>query len=167
VNRARRRLLAWIVMAAIAVAVFAFGALGHRGGASTNAVRIDQISREIRCKACPGESVFESRVPFAENVKAEIARQVAAGKTTGEIKAALVSEYGQDILLLPQGNGATSLLWVIPIIVLVTGAVGLGMAFRNWRDEASMVATDEDRAILERLRHHPDDPVDHEEDSSP
>ena len=145
-RRNRRRVL-WMFMAMVVLALMIFGSAASTGS-RTNAERIDEIAKEIRCKACPGESVYESRVPFAENIKNEIARGIGAGLSDAAIKAKLLAEQGEEILQLPQAKGANSLLWVLPVLVVMCGGAGLGLTFRRWRSEASMVPSDQDRALV-------------------
>jgi cytochrome c-type biogenesis protein CcmH len=139
-------------MAVVVACLLTIGITGS-SGARTNSSRIDAIAKQIRCLACPGESVFESRVPFAENVKDEIAREVGKGRTDAEVKQVLVDNHGAAILLLPRAEGANSLLWVLPVAIVLCGGAGLALAFRRWRSEASMVPSDDDRAVVAALLH--------------
>lgn len=144
------RRLAWGAMALIALVVFVIGA-SRSGDARTNTERIDSLAKEMRCLQCAGETVFESRASFAENVKNEIAKLVAEGRTDAEVRATLVAEQGEQILMLPNAEGSNSLLWVLPIMVLVCGGAGLFLTFRRWAAESAMTPTptDSDRALVD------------------
>lgn len=148
-----RRKLAWGAMAIIAIVVFTIGAT-RSGDARTNAERIDSLAKEMRCLQCAGETVFESRASFAENVKNEIAKLVAEGRTDDEVRATLVAEQGEQILMLPDAEGSNSLLWVLPIMVLVCGGAGLLLTFRRWAAESSMTPSDSDRALVDAALRH-------------
>jgi cytochrome c-type biogenesis protein CcmH/NrfF len=56
---------------------------------------------------------------------------VAAGQSTADIDQALVSEYGQTILLVPPDSGGIPLLWVIPLVLGTVALVSVGVLF--WR----------------------------------
>jgi len=144
------RKLAWGAMTLIAAVAFTIGAT-RSGDARTNAERIDALAKEMRCLQCAGETVFESRASFAENVKSEIAKLVAAGRTDDEVRATLVAEQGEQILMLPDAEGSNSLLWVLPIMVLVCGGAGLFLTFRRWAAESAMTPapSDDDRAVVD------------------
>jgi cytochrome c-type biogenesis protein CcmH len=142
-------------MAFVALVVFTIGAT-RSSDARTNAERIDALAKEMRCLQCAGETVFESRASFAENVKNEIARLVADGRTDDEVRATLVAEQGDQILMLPNAEGTNSLLWVLPIMVLVCGGAGLFLTFRRWAAESAMTPapTESDRALVDAALRH-------------
>src|SRR4029079_10550100 len=113
----------------------------------TQSERIDGIARTIRCPTCAGESVFESKSAAAENIRNEIARQVAAGNTDNQIRRFLADRYGDDVLLVPSASGVGALVWVLPVVVAVLAVGGLALAFRRWRrdDEPEGELSDGDR----------------------
>ena len=51
---------------------------------------------------------------------------------------------------MPEATGFEALVWVIPTVAFVIAVVGLGFAFRRWRDEAAAVLdpTDADRELV-------------------
>ena len=63
----------------------------------------------------------------------------------------VAARFGDSILLVPRASGVDSLVWVLPVVVLVLGLVGLGMAFRRWRlDTATAGAPSAaDRALVD------------------
>jgi len=149
---------AWLGLGVILVVALIVG-VAQSGGASTPAERIDAIAKTVKCPVCPGESVYESRNSVALNIKNEIAREVRAGQTDNEIRAGLAEKYGDSILLVPRTSGIDSVVWVLPVVVLVVGAVGLGLAFRRWRLETATAGepTAEDRALVEAALRQEDD----------
>ena len=149
---------AWLGLGVILVVALVVG-VAQSGGASTPAERIDAIAKTVKCPVCPGESVYESRNSVALNIKNEIAREVRAGQTDNEIRAGLAEKYGDSILLVPRTSGIDSVVWVLPVVVLVVGAVGLGLAFRRWRLETATAGepTAEDRALVEAALRQEDD----------
>jgi cytochrome c-type biogenesis protein CcmH len=138
----------WLLLAAVAAALIAVGA-SRDHGPSNNAERIDAIAKQLRCPVCAGETVYESRVAAAQNIKAEIARQVAAGTPDGQIKAQIERAF-PDTVLVPDGHGVNALLWILPVIAVVTGLGALAIVFRRWKAEASALGTptDDDRAMV-------------------
>ena len=126
------RRLGW-GMALVALAVLlTYGSLDG-GDTLSDAERAAAIARSLRCPQCAGESVAESNVSVAREIRADIARRVDAGQSDGEIRAAYAVLYGESILLTPPASGFGSLVWIIPAIVGLTAAAGLGFAFRRWR----------------------------------
>ena len=138
----------WLLFAAVAAALIAIGA-SRSQGPSNNAERIDAIAKQLRCPVCAGETVYESRVASAVNIKAEIARQVAAGTPDVQIKSAIERAF-PDTVLVPDGKGVNALLWILPVIAVVAGLGALAIVFRRWKAETSAVGapTDDDRALV-------------------
>ena len=96
----------------------------------TEGERALSVARTIRCPQCEGETVAESNVAIAIEIRAEIKSRVSSGQSDNAIREAIAGIYGQDILLTPPGEGAGSLVWIIPVVA-VTLALGiLGVAFR-------------------------------------
>ena len=127
-----RRRLAWgLALVSLAV-LLTFGSLDDRGTPS-DAERAAAIARSLRCPQCAGESVAESNVSVAREIRADIARRVDAGQGEDDIRAAYAALYGESILLTPPSSGFGSLVWILPAVVGLTAAAGLGFAFRRWR----------------------------------
>jgi cytochrome c-type biogenesis protein CcmH len=136
------------VLGLVAVVALALGA-ARSSGADTPEERIDAIAKTLKCPVCPGESLYESRNNVSLNLKAEIARQVRAGETDGEIRAGIVARYGDSVLLVPRAQGVDALVWVLPVVVLVGCTAGLFVVFRRWRREgATAEPTEADRRLV-------------------
>lgn len=127
-----RRLVPWLVMSVLVLGSLAVAAAGERGPATT-ADRVRAISVEVRCPTCQGLSVAESEASASRAIRDEIRRRVQAGQSDGEIRAYLVSRFGQDILLKPEASGAGAVVWALPVAAGVCALAGLVVAFRRWR----------------------------------
>ncbi|HEX2222108.1 MAG TPA: cytochrome c-type biogenesis protein CcmH, partial [Candidatus Limnocylindria bacterium] len=77
-----------------------------------------RLAAELRCPDCQGLSVAESRTAAADAIRAEIQRQLAAGRTPAEIREHFVGRYGEWILLAPRDPIA----WLVPLAVLAAAA---------------------------------------------
>ena len=146
---------AWLLMAAIVAALLTVG-VTRAGGARTNQERVEAIAKTIKCPVCRSESVFDSKADASQNIRDEIARQVAAGRTDGEIRAYINARFAdQGLLLVPSNTGIDSLVWVLPVVALVLAAGGLAVAFRRWRTRPDVALSDEDRELVDRARGAP------------
>ena len=137
----------WAFMVVLVVGLLAFGASRSRGP-STQQDRIDAISQQLACPTCNGESIYVSRAPAAESIRNEIARQVAAGQNTDNEVVAYIESRFPGSVLLPRTDGVESLVWILPVVALVSCFFGLGLAFRRWRTVASLEATDDDAKVV-------------------
>ncbi|MBU6201217.1 MAG: cytochrome c-type biogenesis protein CcmH [Acidobacteria bacterium] len=135
----------WPVLLAAATAALLLGVVAVRDtGPLTQQERIESISRRVACPTCQGESIAASRATAAEAIRAEIARQVATGqRTDDEIIGFIESRFGASVLLLPRSTGLDSLVWILPVAVLVVAAAALAAALARWRRTALPVAEDD------------------------
>ena len=152
----------WMLMAILTVGLLAVGTTRDTGPL-TQGDRIDAITKRVACPTCDGESVFVSRASAAEAIRKQVARDVAAGvKTDTEIIGSIADSFNGQILLVPRATGFDSLVWVLPIAVLVCAVVGLAMAFRKWRRQNTTGATSDDFALVNKLLAQGEDPTDDE-----
>jgi len=127
-----RRRVSWIAALGAIAVLLSFGSLGDVGPAG-DAERALAIARSLRCPQCAGESLAESNVSIAREMRAEIARRVDEGQSSETIRAAFAARYGQAILLTPPASGTGSLVWIVPTVVGLVAAAGLGLAFYKWQ----------------------------------
>jgi len=135
------RVPVWARMALPAAVLFVALLVGSgvlHGSSQTNAQRADAIEAVVRCPSCTDVSVAQSEESTALAVRHEIVRQVDAGRSTAQIEATLVSQYGQTILLEPPDTAGFSLIWLIPIILGAAALVGVGLLF--WRRTSTFAA---------------------------
>ena len=83
------------------------------------------LFRDIRCLVCQNESIDESDAPLAHDLRQLVRQQVAAGRSDAQIRAFLVSRYGQFVLLTPKASLGNAILWIGPLLVVVAGAAAL------------------------------------------
>jgi len=114
------------------LAVLAALALAAPAHAAPPRASLPDIEDEVMCVEC-GTPLSVSDSPVAERERAFIRRQIAAGEDKAQIKAALVGEYGDDVLAEPKQGGFNVTLWLVPSLLLLLGAVAIVFALRRWR----------------------------------
>jgi len=150
----------WMLMGFIVVALLTVGTT-RDSGPLTQSDRIDGITQRIACPTCDGESVYVSRATAAESIRNQVARDVAAGTMSDDqIIGSIADTFQGKILLVPRATGVDSLVWILPIAVLVCAVAGLFVAFRRWKRNNSGDATPEDIALVKKLLG--EDPTDEE-----
>lgn len=141
----------WMLMGLIVVALLTVGSTRDKGPL-TQSDRIDAISKNIACPTCDGESVYVSRASAAEAIRKQIARDVRAGTLTNdEIIGSIAKTFKAQVLLVPRATGVDSLVWIMPIAILVCAVAGLWAAFRRWRRDNSGEASADDFALVASL----------------
>ena len=90
------------------------------------------ITKNLRCLICQGQTIHESNSDFAESMKKYIKGEVENGKTEEEIFSSLVEKYGQWIVYDPGISRNTLLLWALPLLLfLIGGAIIAKKIFRK------------------------------------
>jgi cytochrome c-type biogenesis protein CcmH/NrfF len=93
---------------------------------------LSDLEDEVMCVEC-GTPLVVSQSPVANRERAFINREIAAGKDKRQIKAALVDEYGKQVLAEPGGGGFDATLWIVPVLLVALGGAGIAVAVRRWR----------------------------------
>ncbi len=122
-----RRAVSWTAAILVAVAAFLYGAVAE-GPPSTNADRVRALAEDFACPVCAGQSVAESDVPVAREIRRQIAVWVDEGRSDAYILDQLVAAYDTDIDYNPSGSGITSLVWILPVLAgggIATVVVGM------------------------------------------
>ena len=81
------------------------------------------ITKNLRCLICQGQTIYESNSDFAESMKKYIKGELENGKTNEEIFSSLVEKYGQWIVYDPGVSRNTLLLWSLPLLLFLIGGV--------------------------------------------
>ncbi|MEN9891774.1 MAG: hypothetical protein RLY78_2069 [Pseudomonadota bacterium] len=109
----------------VATAAPAFAATAEATPAPEQALRIDArlhaLAQQLRCVVCQNQSLADSHAPLALDMKAELRRQLAAGRSDDEVVAHLVDRYGDFVRYRPPLRAATALLWAGPALLLAGG----------------------------------------------
>jgi cytochrome c-type biogenesis protein CcmH/NrfF len=71
--------------------------------------------------------------------------------TDSQIVKTIDDSYAADLKLVPGSTGFDALIWALPIAVLVVSVAGLVVAFRRWKAQGSITATDADRELVESV----------------
>ncbi len=85
--------------------------------------KVDQITKNLRCLICQGQSVYDSQSDFAISMKLVVKNKINEGKEEEEIYDYLKNKYGEWIVYEPELNQNTFLLWSIPLILFVFGGL--------------------------------------------
>jgi cytochrome c-type biogenesis protein CcmH len=133
-------------------AVAALGALLLAVSAATVAIDVDTLptpemqkrfiglTHELRCMQCQNQSIADSPVGLASDLRRDVREQIIAGKSDDEIRRSMVARYGNVILFRPPFDSTTAWVWIAPFLLLFVGVL---VAVRIVRQRASMVAADD------------------------
>ena len=83
--------------------------------------KVDEISKNLRCLICQGQSVYDSQSEFALSVKTLILNKLESGSSEKDIYDFLKSKYGIWIVYEPEFNNYTLILWILPLFLFIFG----------------------------------------------
>ena len=102
--------------------------------------RYEALTQELRCMQCMNNSIADSPVGLASDLRREVKEQLIAGKTDEEIRAYMVQRYGNVILFTPPVDSSTVWVWILPALAVIGGLV---LGIRIVRRRASMIENDD------------------------
>jgi len=119
--------------------------------------RARELSRELRCMVCQNQSIDESEAPLARDLRLLVRERITKGDTDQQVLDFLVVRYGEFVLLKPPLESRTIILWALPPVALLAGAVGLFFAVRRRRTvqlEPATLSNEEQRKLSTLVDEH-------------
>ena len=93
--------------------------------------RARTIGKELRCLVCQYESIDDSDADLAHDLRLLVRQRVLAGDSDAQVKQYIVARYGNYVLLKPPFDAETYLLWLGPLVLLVSGAGAAILYYRR------------------------------------
>ena len=141
----RRARLAAVLIAAVLGAAGASDP-GERLKDPGQEARAEHLFGQLRCLVCQNESIDDSEADLARDLRQIVRQQVAQGRTDAQIRVFLVDRYGEFILLKPVFSIGNALLWLAPLLIVLSG--GALFAVRSRRGvqlEPALTPEEEER----------------------
>ena len=80
-----------------------------------------EITKNLRCLICQGQSVYDSDSEFANSMKVLVDKKLNEGFSEKQIYEFFKEKYGEWILYNPELNKNTYILWLLPILIFLIG----------------------------------------------
>lgn len=93
--------------------------------------RAQILFHNIRCMVCAGESIADSRVDLAKDLRAIVREKIKDNYTNNQILDYIALRYGDTVLMQPPLKPATYLLWYGPVIILLAGFIGIFVILKS------------------------------------
>lgn len=122
------------ILLAVVILVLTVPAVGGDPLIFTDAereARYQKLTVELRCLVCQNQNLADSDAPLAQDLRREIYNMMQAGRTDDEIKQFLIDRYGDFVLYMPPVKGNTLVLWLMPAVLLLGGALVVLIAVRK------------------------------------
>ena len=92
----------------------------------------DDLEKELWCPICQGIRLDVCDQKVCEQMREMIDTELAAGKSSAEIKAEFIDLYGPVVLGEPPRQGFNLTAWIVPMLLLVGGLGGVIWLTRRW-----------------------------------
>lgn len=105
-----------------------------------------ELQQELWCPICQGVRLDVCEQKVCEQMRDMIDNDLAAGKSTDEIKADFIEFYGPVVLGEPPREGFNLLAWIVPVLLVIGGLLFVVLLTRRWsrkgtQEPASATAT--------------------------
>jgi cytochrome c-type biogenesis protein CcmH len=102
--------------------------------------RFEAITKNLRCVVCQNESIADSNVELAGDLRRQVREMLLAGKSDEAIFDYMTARYGDFVRFSTRVEPKTLLIWGAPFVMLIVGA---GIVFRVVRHRSRMPVDDE------------------------
>lgn len=101
--------------------------LGRPAGGSLSESAINELAADVatklRCPVCQGVSIADSPSGMATKMRAQVRDLVTKGYSEEQVMMYFERSYGEFVRLEPPLRGLNVMLWILPGIVLLGGAL--------------------------------------------
>lgn len=80
-----------------------------------------ELMQTLRCLVCQGQSIADSDVDMAADMRRIVRQKIAAGEQPEAVRDWLVERYGSYVSYDPPLSWATVPLWLTPLLLLGAG----------------------------------------------
>jgi cytochrome c-type biogenesis protein CcmH len=108
------------------------------------------LTHELRCMQCQNESLADSPVGLASDLRRDVRELILAGQSDEQIRDHMVARYGEFILFRPRMNWRNAWLWGAPALLMLVGAVRVLRDRRTRVDIDDLESTDAAEEPFER-----------------
>lgn len=110
-----------------------------------------ELINELRCPKCQNQSIADSDAPLAKDLRDRTYLMVQQGATKQEVVDYMVARYGDFAYYRPPVRLSTLVLWLGPVLVVLTGALVIIVRVRQQRHE-EVELSDHEREQLAALQ---------------
>jgi len=99
----------------------------------TDEQRAHQLSGELMCPVCDGQTIDGSNAQIAIDMRLKVRELLSEGNSNAEVRDYFVVRYGEEILAAPERSGFTLLAYIVPVVI-VLGGIGIALiTIKNMR----------------------------------
>ena len=124
-----------------------------RAQSDPNEAEAQAIDRMLMCPVCPAQTIDQTEVTLAQQMRAQVRELLAAGASREEVLAWFRERYGPGIVAEPPRSGINLIAWLVPAAALLIAMAGGILVLRAMRRAPTPAAA----AIASPSETDPDD----------
>jgi cytochrome c-type biogenesis protein CcmH len=122
-----------VLLALLAIALTLTVVSVTGGPTASRAEQVHEITSGLRCPVCKDLSAADSPAPLAGQMRAQVAQQLASGRSAEQIRQGFIAAYGESVLMSPPHTGLGQAAYLLPLFLLGGGLVVSVLLLRRWR----------------------------------
>ena len=120
-----------MILLLAASALFAPPALAQEEEPPPTDDEVNAVAAQLYCPVCENIPLDVCDSPACADWREEIRTMLAEGYSEDEITAAFAARYGRRVLASPDARGIDVLVWALPPVGVIAGAIVLALALRR------------------------------------
>ena len=124
-----------VMLFLLVFSLFAVGTVAAQGDGpeSVSDDEVNAIAKQLFCPVCESTPLDVCETQACKQWRELIRLKISEGWTEAEIKQYFVDNYGARVLAEPPKEGFSLLVYFVPPIIILVGAVVLFRAFKQWQ----------------------------------
>ena len=110
--------------------------------------RAQALNRSIMCPVCPGESIDQSQVALAVQMRGIVNEKLAEGWSDQQVRQFFVERYGASVLLEPPTSGVSLAVWILPPVGVVAAIAVFVLVLRQMRRKPALSDGDDSQESI-------------------
>lgn len=101
---------------------------------------VNAIAKKMYCPVCENTPLDVCGTQACSDWRAEIRLKLSEGWSEDQIIQYFVEQHGAQVLPEPPAEGFNLLVYILPVVIFLVGALILGQAFRTWGKPAEEIS---------------------------
>jgi len=124
------------ILAGVATGIILLAILSPGAETGKAADKAREIEDQLIAPCCWSQPVSQHDSEVSQQIRDEVSKMLAAGKSRDEILDFFIARYGERILVTPRAKGFNTLVYILPWAALPIGAWILVLLIRKLRSSA-------------------------------
>jgi cytochrome c-type biogenesis protein CcmH len=121
------------ILAGVATGIILLAVLSPGAETGKPADKAREIEDQLIAPCCWSQPVSQHDSEVSQQIRDEVSKMLAAGKSRDEILDFFIARYGERILVTPRAKGFNTLVYILPWAALPLGAWVLVLLIRKLR----------------------------------